>query len=92
MDEKTVSKIFDQLTEMKVMISNFMGKQEEKEKTCAQHLDKTNDHDARIRALELVQSSAAGSVKTSTTWRDTLTQAVTTAATVAATVLAIRST
>jgi len=90
-DDAVISQIFKKLTELEVMLSKFTGIQEVKEKNCDQHQERTKELDVRVRALELVASSAKGSDKTSHNWRDTLIQCFTLAVTVAATVFAMRS-
>lgn len=91
MDQATLSELFNKINAIAVNVATLTAKSEAKENRCDDHQKKMDDHDTRIRTLELVASSAAGSNNTSHNWRDTLIQAFTMAATVAATVMAIRT-
>ena len=88
---KTLSDIHDKVNKITVDVATLTAKSEMKENRCEDHQKKMDDHDLRIRVLELAASSAAGSNNTSHNWRDTLIQAFTMAAAVAATVMAIRA-
>ena len=89
MDQALVKELFDKINAISLSLATLTAKSEAKETRCDDHQKKMDDHDLRIRALELVASSSAGSNQTSHSWRDTLIQAFTMAATVAATVFAM---
>jgi len=91
LDQATLSELFNKINAIAVNVATLTAKSEAKETRCDDHQKKMDDHDLRIRALELVASSVAGSDVASHNWRDTLINAFTMAATIAATVFAMRS-
>lgn len=91
LDQATLAELFNKINTIAINVATLTAKYESKENNCEVHQKKIEDHDLRIRALELVASSAAGSSQTSHKWRDTLIQAFTMGATVAATVFAMRA-
>jgi len=90
LDQALIKELFEKINAITLSLATLTAKSEAKENRCEDHQKKMEDHDLRIRALELVASSAAGSNQTSHNWRDTLIQAFTMAATVAAAVIAMR--
>ena len=91
MDQPVLNDLYDKINAIAINVATLTAKYDEKENRCEEHQKKMDDHDLRIRSLELVSSASSGSSTASHSWRETLMQAFTLAATVAATVIAIRN-
>lgn len=91
LDQALVRELFDKINAMALSLATLVAESKAKENICDSHQKKIDDHDLRIRALELVASSAAGSSQASHTWKDTLIQALTMAATIAGVIYATRA-
>lgn len=90
-EQEVLREIFDKINAIAINVAALTATAKEKENRCEEHQKKMDDHDLRIRALELVASSAAGSTTTSHDWRDTLMRAFTLIVAVAATIIAMKA-
>ena len=90
MDQATLAELFNKINAIAVNVATLTAKSEAKEPNCEAHQKKMDDHDLRIRVLEIAISSTTASSSTNNNWKDTLINILTMAATVGATVWAIR--
>jgi hypothetical protein len=90
-DQPVLKDLYDKINAIAINVATLTATSKEKEIRCEEHQKKVEYHDLRIRALELVASSAAGSSTTSHDWRDTLMRAFTLIVAVAATIIAMKA-
>ena len=91
MDQPVLNDLYDKINAIAINVATLTATSKEKENRCEEHQKKMDDHDLRIRALELVASSTVGSNTASHDWRDTLMRAFTLIVAVAATIIAMKA-